>query len=163
MRCSTSHYLQEIRESVINRNRKFLLRPISHSRLNKGNKILPTIVTTESSYTYRYQQQRKGSPANNTSNIVVALIWLVFRKLNNYRTRIYDSITDMRSDCGVTPHDVNHLFSCPANPTDLTSTDLWRKAKEAADLWRHRLYHEHIFSGYQQRSKWGDFVTNPKK
>ena len=31
-----------------------------------------------------------------------------------------------------TPNDVNHLFKCPANPTQLQSKDLWKRPAKAA-------------------------------
>ena len=30
------------------------------------------------------------------------------------------------------PHDVNHLFNCPSNTTDLSPIDLWHRPKMAA-------------------------------
>ena len=35
------------------------------------------------------------------------------------------------ADCGKTPHDVKHLFACPAHPTTLIPSDLWSKPVES--------------------------------
>ena len=38
--------------------------------------------------------------------------------LGSYKSRIRkDASLDVCSDCGKTPHDVKHLFACPAHPT----------------------------------------------
>ena len=33
--------------------------------------------------------------------------------------------------CGKTPHDVKHLFNCPAHPTTMTPSDLWNRPVDA--------------------------------
>jgi hypothetical protein len=53
-------------------------------------------------------------------------------KLNYYRNRIDPEIPDTCPLCSNSPHDVHHLFNCPANPTNLTPLDLWKKPREAA-------------------------------
>ena len=35
------------------------------------------------------------------------------------------------ADCGTTPHDVNHLFVCPAHPTTLIPSNLWSRPTDA--------------------------------
>ena len=42
------------------------------------------------------------------------------RLLNSYKSRITAGMTDICPDCGVAPHFVEHLFQCPACPTQLT-------------------------------------------
>ena len=34
---------------------------------------------------------------------------------------------DVCADCGKTPHDVKHVFNCPAHPTTMTPSDLWNR------------------------------------
>ena len=34
-------------------------------------------------------------------------------------------------DCGTTPHDVKHLFVCPAHPTTMIPSDLWSRPTDA--------------------------------
>ena len=51
--------------------------------------------------------------------------------LGFYKSRIKkDASLDVCADCGKTPHDVKHLFACPAHPTTLTPSDLWSKPVE---------------------------------
>jgi hypothetical protein len=54
------------------------------------------------------------------------------RNINDYMSRIRDDVINICPDCNATPHDVNHLFNCPANPTQLQSIDLWKKPAKAA-------------------------------
>ena len=43
------------------------------------------------------------------------------RLLSSYKNRISkDASLDVCADCGKTPHDVKHLFNCPAHPTTMT-------------------------------------------
>ena len=64
---------------------------------------------------------------------LLAQLWSGFsRKVNSYLHRIDDSISNICPDCNATPHDVPHLFNCPANPTQLTMRDLWRKPRECS-------------------------------
>ena len=44
--------------------------------------------------------------------------------LCSYKSRI-------KKDVGQTPHDVKHLFACPAHPTTLIPSDLWNKPVES--------------------------------
>ena len=44
--------------------------------------------------------------------------------LKSYMSRIDNSVTDSCPKCNQTPHDTEHLFKCPANPTDLEVSDL---------------------------------------
>ena len=51
--------------------------------------------------------------------------------LGSYKSRIKkDASQDVCVDCGKTPHDVKHLFACPAHPTTLIPSDLWSKPVE---------------------------------
>jgi len=43
-------------------------------------------------------------------------------------------MTDVCSDSGVAPHSVEHLFQCPACPTQLTAQDLWDNPDMKADF-----------------------------
>ena len=54
------------------------------------------------------------------------------RKLNSYMSRIDSTISNTCPECQATPHDTNHLFNCPANPTPLEALDLWTRPTEAA-------------------------------
>ena len=48
--------------------------------------------------------------------------------LGSYKSRIkIDASLNVCANCGKTPHDVNHLFACPAHPTTLIPSDLWSK------------------------------------
>ncbi len=49
------------------------------------------------------------------------------RKLNSYLYRIQESAHDHCPNCNISPHDVTHLFNCPAKPTNLKPIDLWKK------------------------------------
>ena len=53
--------------------------------------------------------------------------------LNSYRSRISPEVKDSCPDCGRGPHDLQHLFNCEKNPTDLEILDLWLKPKEVAE------------------------------
>ena len=46
-------------------------------------------------------------------------------KLNCYRSRLDPAVEDRCPECGTTPHDTGHLFSCPVRPTTLTTAALW--------------------------------------
>ena len=56
------------------------------------------------------------------------------RRLMSYMSRIDEEVQDNCPLCNSTPHDTAHLFSCSANPTELTVTDLWTKPKKAAEF-----------------------------
>ena len=49
------------------------------------------------------------------------------RKVNSYMSRIDSDIEDKCPLCYATPHDVEHLFNCSENPTNLNVIDLWKK------------------------------------
>ena len=54
------------------------------------------------------------------------------RLLGSYKSRIKkDANLDVCADCGTTPHDVKHLFVCPAHPTTLIPSDLWSRPTDA--------------------------------
>ena len=51
-----------------------------------------------------------------------------YRLIGSYKSRISeDASLDACAYCGRTPHDVKHLFNCPAHPTTLTPSDLWNR------------------------------------
>ena len=52
--------------------------------------------------------------------------------LGSYKSRIKkDANLDICADCGTTPHDVKHLFVCPAHLTTLIPSDLWSRPTDA--------------------------------
>ena len=54
------------------------------------------------------------------------------RLLGSYKGRIKkDASLDVCADCGTTPHDVKHLFVCPAPLTTLIPSDLWSRPTDA--------------------------------
>ena len=60
--------------------------------------------------------------------------------LGSYKSRISkDASLDVFADCGKTPHDVKHLFSCPAQPATKTPSELWNRpvvaVRELSCLW----------------------------
>jgi len=56
--------------------------------------------------------------------------------LNSYKARITAGVTDVCLNCGVAPHSVEHLFQCPACPTQLTTQDLWDNPDAVADFFK---------------------------
>ena len=52
--------------------------------------------------------------------------------LNSYLRAIQKRDDDLCTKCNAAPHTTNHLFDCPANPTVLDVTSLWKKPLEAA-------------------------------
>ena len=51
--------------------------------------------------------------------------------LGSYKRRIKkDASQNLCADCGKTPHDVKHIFACPAHPTPLIPSVLWSKPVE---------------------------------
>ena len=52
--------------------------------------------------------------------------------LNSTLNRFNDDTQNMCPNCRQTPHDTNHLFTCPARPTRLTPRSLWDKPIDAA-------------------------------
>ena len=79
------------------------------------------------------------------------------RLLGSYKTRIKkDASLDVCADCGTTPHDVKHLFICPAHPTTLIPSDLWsRPTDDVRELSyleaRDKDWNEHGLKGEQQQ------------
>ena len=57
------------------------------------------------------------------------------RILNEYLNRISQGeIPNTCPDCNTGPHNVQHLFNCPAKPTTLTPIDLWKKPAKVANF-----------------------------
>ena len=54
--------------------------------------------------------------------------------LNNYNNRCDNNVPDICPKCSQSPHDTNHLFNCPQDPTILTVESLWLKPKMAAEF-----------------------------
>ena len=60
------------------------------------------------------------------------------RLLGSYKSRINkDANLDVCADRGTTPHDVKHLFVCPAHPTTLIPSDLWSRPTDAVQELRY--------------------------
>ena len=54
------------------------------------------------------------------------------RLLDSYKIRIKKNASlNVCADCGMTPHDVKHLFVCPAHPTTLIPSDLCSRPTDA--------------------------------
>ena len=52
--------------------------------------------------------------------------------LGSYKSRISKDVSlDVCADRGETPHDVKHLFNCPAHPTTMTLSELWNRPVDA--------------------------------
>ena len=52
--------------------------------------------------------------------------------LGSYKSRIKKGTSlNVGADCGKRPHDVKHLFACPAHPTTLIPSDLWSKPMDS--------------------------------
>lgn len=52
-------------------------------------------------------------------------------KLRHYWRHIDPTVIDICPRCGGTPHDVKHIFNCPAHPTAMEPIDLWQRPAEA--------------------------------
>lgn len=138
---------RNIRNSVINRYHEaisHLPRPTSHRRLNEGNKHLHTFFVEHTIEGLSENRVLRSRPPNiskdeknlprNTRSTLSQLRSGWCKKLNSYKARIDDSIPDACPDCGNSPHDVNHIFSCPTKPTTLTTSDLWKHPGEVANF-----------------------------
>ncbi|XP_054727439.1 uncharacterized protein LOC129237065 [Anastrepha obliqua] len=55
-------------------------------------------------------------------------------RLNSYLSRIDPDILNICPACEGTPHDTNHLFTCPNKPTHLTPLSLWTQPVETASF-----------------------------
>ena len=54
------------------------------------------------------------------------------RFLGSYKSRIKkDTMLNVCADCGTAPHDVKHLFVCPAHPTTMIPSHLWSRPTDA--------------------------------
>ena len=54
------------------------------------------------------------------------------RLLGSYNSRISKDVTlGVCAACGKTPHDVKHLFNCPAHPATMTPSDLCNRPVDA--------------------------------
>ena len=52
--------------------------------------------------------------------------------LNNYLSKIQAETEDKCPKCNQSPHDTQHLFNCPSDPTTLTTLSLWSQPHRAA-------------------------------
>ena len=50
--------------------------------------------------------------------------------LNSYMSRIDTTVQDKCPDCDANGHTTQHLFDCPARPTDLGVKDLWENPEK---------------------------------
>ena len=89
------------------------------------------------------------------------------RLLGSYKSRIKKAAgLNVCADCGTTPHDVNHLFVCPAHPTTMIPSDLWSRPTDAV---RELSYleardpdcNEHGLKGEQQQHPLANPLANP--
>ena len=54
------------------------------------------------------------------------------RLLGSYKSRVNkDANLNVCADCGRTPHDVKHVFICPAHPTTVIPSDIWSRPVDA--------------------------------
>ena len=54
------------------------------------------------------------------------------RILGSYKSRIKkDASLNVCAECSTNPHDVKHLFVCPAHPTTMIPSDLWSRPTDA--------------------------------
>ena len=54
------------------------------------------------------------------------------RLLGSNKSRIKkDASLNVCADCGTTPHDIKHLFVCPAHPSTMIPSDLWSRPTDA--------------------------------
>ena len=54
--------------------------------------------------------------------------------LNSYKALITSGISNVRPECGVAPHAVEHVFNCQSHPMQLTVHDLWDNPATVTDL-----------------------------
>ena len=47
--------------------------------------------------------------------------------LQVYKHKVFGEPINFFTECGASPQDVIHLFTCNAHPTNLSTEDLWRK------------------------------------
>jgi hypothetical protein len=57
-------------------------------------------------------------------------------QLKDYPERIGSAQDDIRPVCCGAPHTAEHIFDCPAAPTNLTKLDLWRRPREMASFFQ---------------------------
>ena len=52
--------------------------------------------------------------------------------MGSYKSRLKkDESLNICADCGMTPHDIKHLFVFPAHSTTMTPSDLWSRPADA--------------------------------
>ena len=54
--------------------------------------------------------------------------------LKDYQLEIKKATDDRCPDCLILPQTSFHIFNCPANPTNLSTSDLWRRPREVAEF-----------------------------
>ena len=99
---------------------KRIYRHTVHSQLNKDSKQIgtppPKIAEEQTLPRSRLAQLRTG----------------YCPQLNSYLIRIFDNVDNRCPKCDVPPHDVNHIFNCSKNTTDLKLINLWERPVEVA-------------------------------
>ena len=76
-------------------------------------------------------KEEKGLPRSTRSELA-RLRSGFSRKLNSYLNRIDESVPDSCPDCSSSTHTTDHLFNCPANETELSTSSLWTDPIKAA-------------------------------
>ena len=56
------------------------------------------------------------------------------RSVNSYLHKLDEQVEDKCPSCATSPHDVNHLFECKDNPTDLTINSLWSNPRAVSNF-----------------------------
>ena len=56
------------------------------------------------------------------------------RLVNSYLHKLDEQVEDKCPSCATSPHDVNHLFECRDNPTDLTIDSLWSNPRAVSNF-----------------------------
>ena len=81
----------------------------------------------------KYMFQKKNLP-RKTRSILSQLRSGYSTILNSYMSRIDENVQNNCPDCQLSPHNTNHMFSCPDKPTTLTTRSLWETQREVAEF-----------------------------
>ena len=103
----------------------------------KGVSKLHTKAVSEAKNMYKPNKvlQRNPPPINNeelklkraTRTSLAQLRSGCTKMVNDYNCRLNPELPNSCPKCNESPHDVNHLFNCKRNPTNLDPPDLWKK------------------------------------
>lgn len=118
--------------------------PTSTRNLNRGTKIIHSTVVKETLDNYSINRVLHTCPPdiNPAEKILPRMTRATLsqlrsgwcRLLNSYHSKIDKSIPNICPDCGVSPHDVEHLFNCSEHTTNLTTEDLWHRPLEVSQF-----------------------------